>query len=224
MNMDGAFEWTVSYHLESALSVTYLTSYDSATKKVAETSSLYEKYAFFKNNVYSDKWGIYLSDDNAIENATEKYSDVTPNPMRYIFEQKNYHVETKDYEVNITIDEDTINFPLFFKGLQIGVKVKTSMTWLGETFSYENGNTYLDGAFVQFLNETDEVECEAWMAGEAITPFLISTGCKIECEYLYRDAVTEYRENRNAIGVYAMKVSYRFSDEEIIVNNVLEIK
>jgi len=223
MNMDGAFEWTVSYHLESALSVTYLTSYDSATKKIAETSSLYEKYAFFKNNVYSDKWGIYLSDDNAIENATEKYSDVTPNPMRYTFAQKNYHVKAKDYEVDITIDEDTINFPLFFKGLQIGFKVKTSMTWLGEMFSYENGNTYLDGAFVQFLNETDEVECEAWMAGEAITYFTIPTGRIIECEYLYRDAITEYREDRNAVGVYAMKAGYRFSDEEIVVNDVLEI-
>ncbi len=220
-NYDGAFELIVSYHLDNVVKITYLTAYDSATKKAVETSSVYEKYAFFKYAV--DRWAIYTSEDNNIENATEKYSGISPNACRYIFEQKNYHIETKNYKVDITIDEDTINFPIYFKGLQIKFVVKTSMTWLGETFAYTNGNTYLDGAYTQFLSETDEIESDDIIAGDAITDFVIVKGSVIECEYVYRDAISDYRENRNAVGVYAMKVEYRFDDEKIEIEDVLEI-
>lgn len=221
MNVDGAFELTVSYHLDNRVKVTYLTAYDSATKKAVEASGVYEKYAFFKNA--GDRWAIYTSDDKNIENATTKYSDIGPNANRYVFTQKTYHVEAKNYKVDITIDEDSINFPIYFKRLQIGFKVKTSMTWLGETFSYENGDSYLNGAHTQFLSETDEVESEAVAVEDVITYFTIPTGCIIEREYLYRDVVTEYRENRNAVGVYAIKVGYRFDDEKIVIEDALQI-
>ncbi len=221
MNMDGAFELIVSYHLDNIVEVTYLTAYDSATKKIAETRSFYEGYAFFKYDV--DRWAIYTSKDNNIENATTKYSNISPNVYRYTFTQKTYHVEAKNYKVDITIDEDTINFPIYFKDLQIKFHVKTSMTWLGETFSYTNGNTYLDGAYTQFLSETDELECDGIAADAAITDFVVCTGRVIECEYVYRDVISDYRENRNALGVYAIKVGYLFDDEEIVIEDVLKI-
>ena len=55
-----------------------------------------------------------------------------------------------------------------------------------------------------------------WVAGEAITDFTITTGMVIENEYIYgTSSIPE--------GLYDLVVSYRFDDENIIVNDALEI-
>lgn len=217
MNGDGYFELLASHYLDSRLKITYITAYDSETKVFASAWSIYDKVAFFKNT--GDGWAIYTSEDNNIDNVTAIYSDIYKNPYTYSFAQKTYQVTASDYQADITIEEGTINFPLYFKNLILRFHVKTSLTWLGETFSYENSTTYLDGAYTEFFNETKCLTCEGIVAGDAITPFTICTGQVIENSYDFHD----YSEARNAVGVYDMKISYCFSDEEFVLEDVLTV-
>lgn len=215
INNDGFIEFYISHHYSNTLKTTKISVLDTKTNTIISSSSIYDNYSFFKKNE-NNQLAIYNSKTNDITKANEKFSDVYCNTTKYQFKNKEYSLSATNYKVDIKIEEDTINFPVIFKNLKLTFKVYTSMTYLGETFSYTNSDTYLDGALVSFINGEHQVYNYGWAAGEAITYFTITTGMVIESEYMYgTSSIPE--------GLYDLVVSYRFDDENIIVNDALQI-
>ena len=220
IDCDGNFEWISSFYTENKLKISYLSAYDSATKLMADDWGIYDKVAFFKEDPSSwDSWAIYTSEDNNINNATTKYSDISRNSYSYSFAKKTYQVVATDYMVDITINETTINFPIYFKNLRLGFTVNTNLTWLGESFSYENSTTLLEGASIELSNESHTLEFVSIGAGDAITWFEIQTGQVIEFPFTFEESA----EKRNEVGTCDMKVGYCFSEEQFVLDDVLTI-
>lgn len=217
-NKDCGLEILVSYNTSKDVSFTYITAIDTVSKQSIRADSFYKECAYFKKE--SDgNLAIYTSKNMRIENAVTKYSDIRVNKKKYTFADTEYHVTTADYKADIFIDEYTSNFPLIFKGLPLQFKVETKMEWLGETFFYTNSNTYLDGAWVRFCDGENSVYCEGIDAGDALTDFTIMTGMIIECEYIYGDDIDAI----NPVGTYDMEISYLYSEEERVIEDVLTI-
>lgn len=216
INKDGFFELTISYHYSNRINVTYIDCFDSKTRKFLHCFSVYGDYIYFKNNE-SGKLALYKSKNNDIEDAAELYSEFMLNTTKYNFKQKNYNLSSDNYDVEIIIDEDTINFPFVINNTNLEFSVNSVMTYKGETFSYTNSDTCLYGAAVTFVSDSDSVNIEGISCGEAITDFTIETGQVIDSTYKYYD--TSKRENDE--GTYDMIVSYR--GEKILVEDVLVI-
>ena len=214
LNNDGFIELLASYHLENNININYLSAFDTKSEQMVQPFGIYDEYVFFKMN--GDTLAMYTSQNNNINNATTHYSDVVVNNKKYIFNQKSYHLECDTYEVDVTIDEHTINFPIIFKGVTLNYDVYTAMKYLGKTFTYTNGSSYLDGACPQFGGIKQEGE----MALTVITTFVIWNGRVVEQQYRFVDNLVI----NNQEGTYDMTISYRFADEVITVEDVLTIQ
>ena len=97
------------------------------------------------------------------------------------------------------------------------------MTYLGEAFTYTNGDTYLDGAIVYFVNDESNIVCEPWGAGDAITTFVIFNGMVIDRTYSYCEDLNYL----NKEGVYDMVILYanRYQNiyEPIVIEDFLTV-
>ena len=194
----------------------------------------YDNISYFKENnegimsIYNAN-GIWArTTDLNNGKLDEKYYDLannlfdTPviNTSNYEFRERYLEASCELFKVELNIEDYTIKFPYLFKTTYTppSLKINVKMTYLGETFSYVNGNTYLDGATVTFVNERSTVECEGWDAGEAITKFTITTGMIIERDYFYN----EIANNQNEVGVYDMVITY--SNRHNNINESIVIK
>lgn len=162
-----------------------------------------EKYYYIANNLY----------DTPILNSA-----------KYEFNEHFIKEKCDLFEVEITIDDENISFPYLFKySFNPFFKINVKMTYLGNTFQYVNGDNYLDGATISFINENDEILCEPIAAGAVITKFIIYTGMVIKSEYRYYENLN----NINKPGLYDMVISYVNKDnninESIIIKDFLNL-
>ncbi len=164
----------------------------------------------------------------------EKYYDLatnlldTPiiNTSKYEFKERYVEAACDLYNVKISIDDYSIKFPYLFKTTYTPprFKVTVEMTYLGETFSYVNGDGYLDGAIVDFVNDTNTISAEPIPAPAVVTPFTITTGMVINCDYYYLEGL----DDLNNIGLYDMVINYtnihNNINESIIIKDFLKIE
>lgn len=147
------------------------------------------------------------------------------NDSKYEFSKRSLEASCNLYSVEITIEDHSITFPYLFKSTYtpISFEVNVKMTYLGETFHYVDGDTYLDGATVEFVNENDKITYEPMFGGAAITEFTIVTGDVISRTYQYR----EDGNQMNKIGVYDMVINYENQpnqlDETIVIKDFLKV-
>ena len=241
VNNDGYIEiFTAvnSFAKNGKSSMSFIQVTDTLTGHFVEITD-YDDITYFKENeqgmmsIYNAN-GIWAkTDDLNNGKLDEKYYDLadnlfdTPvvNTAKYEFKERYLETECKLFNVEITIDDYSIKFPYLFESTYTppSFKINVKMKYLGKTFSYVNGNTYLDGATVKFTNETSRIVYEPWFAGEAITPFTIETGMVIDSEYKYNESL----DNQNAAGVYDMVITYSNSDnnikDTIIINDFLTL-
>lgn len=199
----------------------------------------YDNINYFKENeegvisIYNAN-GVYpISTDLTNGKLDEKYYDLannlfdTPvlNTSKYEFKEKYLEATCELYSVKITIEDNSINFPYLFKSTLTppSFEINVEMTYLGETFIYVNSNTYLDGAVVVFINDDNEIICDPWAAGDAITTFVIYNGMIIERTYSY----SEDLNNLNKVGLYDMVIIYQneYNDlyESITIKDFLSV-
>lgn len=218
INEDGFFELTTSYYLNSNLKITYLSSFDSKTLNVVKANSVYNKFAKF--GLHDDNLAIFTSNnENCKPSDTEEldlklYSEIIPNTTLHKFKNNKYYVESEIYQVEITFLEYTIHFPFTYKGVYLKFQANVKMTYTGETYSYVSPDIYLDGAELEFKNESNSINMEGWGAGAAVTHFTILKGQVIDRTYNYY-----LSENK---GTYDIVVSYK--DVEKTVKDVLTIE
>jgi hypothetical protein len=216
MNRDDHFELLISWHKEDNASYSYISAFDSATNKLVKSFIWTpNNYYFFKND--KEKIAIYGSNDNYIDNATTLYSEVMANNKQFIFKQKEFAVTSTNFKAEIKIDENTINFPLIFKELSLKYSCNVVMTYIGETFSYDHNNGYLDGAFAEFKMQSGSINVVPWDVDDVESKFTVESGQVIDRTYYYYETLLE----TNSLGTYDMVVSYR--GEYIIIDNVLEV-
>ena len=69
-----------------------------------------------------------------------------------------------------------MSFPYLFKSTYTPVSffINSNMTYLGDSFSYTKGDSYLDGAVVYFENNDSKIYSEPVDASTVITKFFIS--------------------------------------------------
>ena len=215
MNCDGHFELLISWYEGNKASSSYISAFDSNTIKLVKSFIWTPDYYFFKKD--EDKIAIYGSSDNFMDNATTLYSEVVTNNKQFIFKQKEFAVTSTNFKAIVTTDEETINFPLIFKDLSLEYSCNVVMTYLGETFSYEHNNGYLDGAFTDFKKQSGRINVVPWDADDVESNFTIETGQVIDRTYYYYETLWE----ANSLGIYDVVVSYR--GEYVIVDNILEV-
>ena len=221
-NKDGYMEILCSFNVNaqrtnSSFCNTYITIFDTKTNNSFDLSTIYNAFAFFKN----DKNGniaIYESKTKNINTANVLYSSFVTNNLKYIFNEKELFLKSDNYEVNIIIDENTVNFPFICKGMSLGFKVSTKMKWLGETFMYTNGTATLAGATAVFKNGNNVISMEPEGGYTVVTKFVIFTNMEIEKNYTYHIYFDEFYDS----GLYDLIIDYR--GEIIIVEDFLTIK
>lgn len=223
VNNDCDYEFMASIHRKKSTITDYILAIDTDTQLSASKTMYHydlteEEYYFFKKDNLNNI-SLYTSKNNNLENAKTLYSNITFNRNIVYFTENHYHLTAKNYEVDIDIDMQNINFPIYFEGLKYSFKIDTKLKWLGESFSYINGDSYLEGAVVTLKNKDDvKILPLPIIACEVITPFTILTNQIIDSEYLY-----EIDKKDLVISDYDMFISYRFDDEVIKLDNVLVI-
>lgn len=217
----------------------FMTVVDTFTKCSMDVTN-YKNINYFKENedgvicIYNANGKVPVVEDLHNGKLDEKYYDLadnlfdTPvlNTSKYEFKEQFVKTSCELYEVEITITEGSINFPYLFKTAypQVSFNVNVKMTYLGKPFSYTSPDTYLDGATVTFVNNTNEILCEGWAAGEAITKFHIFTGQVIERTYKYNEDLNDVNE----VGLYDMVITYANEEtklsESITIKDFLKVK
>lgn len=216
----------------------FLKVYDSKLKTYIAATD-YDNVNYFKENnegvlcIYNADGILPIEDDLSNGVLDSKYYSLatnlfdTPilNTSKYEFENKNITKECKLYSVDITINENTIYFPVLLEKAYVMpcFTIDVKMTYLGKTFSYTNPTLYLDGATVIFKNGRNEIFYEQWGELDAVADFTIETGQVIERTYKYNESLN-YRFEE---GTYDMVINYKNEknniDQSIIVYNFLKV-
>lgn len=243
INADGYIEvMTAINSFEDRGRYYYCTSFiqvtDTYTKYSIDIND-YQNITYFKENkdgvicIYNADGKVPLVSDLNNGKLDEKYYDLannlydTPvlNTSKYEFEEKNVRAACDLYSVDITISDESIMFPYLFKNTYTPpyFTINVKMTYLGETFSYVNGDSYLDGATVSFVDEKRVISCEGWVAFEVITSFVITKGMVIEHTYRYLEDLNDV----NNVGEYDMIINYRNEhnniNETIVIEDFLKV-
>lgn len=243
INEDGYIEvLTAVNSFEDRGSYYYCTSFiqvtDTFTKYSIDITD-YKTVNYFKENekgiisIYNTNSEVPLVSDLKKGKLDEKYYDSatnlldTPelNTSKYEFKEQFVKKSCSLYDVEVTITEGAINFPYLFKSTYTPpyFNVNVKMTYLGETFSYTSPDNYLDGATISFINKKDEINCEGWGAGLAVTKFVILKGQVIERTYKYNEDLN----NLNEVGLYDMVITYKNEEnnlkESITIKNFLKV-
>ena len=210
LNNDNYDEFYFAYYygtpeeVEDKISFSYVFCYDLKSNKFIESTTNYDSYLFFKANGKS----LYVVESSKSE-LTEDYKlffEIVPNLKKFEILKNEFTVKTTLYSANVYIENDYVDFPVFFDdfcGLYFNVRVE--MTYLGETFSYVNGDTYLAGATASFNNGDFTIEQEPIAAGDAITKFTIFTNQVIDRTYYCYDNIS----NEIKLGTYDITISYK---------------
>ena len=242
INSDGYFELFTSLISYSNKERGYCTSYlkviDTYTGFDVEFFD-YDSICYFKENndgiisIYNTIDILPAASD--INNGKFKetyYNDATNlldtpelNTSRYDFKERYIEEYCDLYSVKINIRDNSIYFPYLFKTTYTPptFEIDVEMTYLGETFTYTNSDTYLDGAIVYFVNDESNIVCEPWGAGDAITTFVIFNGMVIDRTYSYCEDLNYL----NKEGVYDMVILYanRYQNiyEPIVIEDFLTV-
>ncbi|MBP5343160.1 hypothetical protein J6Y73_04470 [bacterium] len=112
--------------------------------------------------------GVYKSDTKTITNGS--YS--TNNTLVCTFNKKKYKFNFKEnicevisnnYKVTVSIEDDNIDFSIFSDYFKIEFGVDAETTYLGVDFSYENGNSYIDGTVYRFVKDDNIITYEGFV-------------------------------------------------------------
>lgn len=232
------FTAVASYSTKGRYCSSFVQITDTLTKTYMDFID-YSSINYFKKNedglisIYNMGTNYPVKGDITNGKLDEKYYDLatnlfeTPvlNTSKYTFKERTLTASCDLYSVEITISDYSILFPYLSSKTHTppSFKIDVKMTYLGESFSYTNGNSYLDGATVTFVNEESKILPEPVFASDVITPFYIYTGMVINSDYFYN----EYLDNLNKVGIYDMVINYNNTtsnvDETIIIQDFLEI-
>ena len=216
----------------------FLKVYDSKLKTCVAATD-YDNVNYFKENdegvlcIYNADGTLPMEKDlnNGILDkkyyslATNLFDTPTLNTSKYEFKSKTITKECNLYKVDITINDNTIYFPVLLKNVYVTpyFTIDVKMTYLGKPFSYTNPTTYLDGATVTFKNGKNKILYEQWLEFNAIEDFTIETGQVIERTYRYNESLN-YRFEE---GTYDMIINYQNEynniNKSIIVYNFLKV-
>lgn len=159
------------------------------------------------------------------EFATNLFDTPVLNTVDFNFSEYKVTAACELYSVEIEIMDDDIKFPYLLESVYPpkSFSIKVKMTYLGESFQYVNGTSYVDGATVSFINADNQIDCEGWGEFEVVTTIGIGTGAVIEHTYDYKD----YPCGLFASGVYDMVITYENEHvgikESIVIENFLEL-
>ena len=226
-------ERKTSYYCASFIRVIDTKSKDSI--KITD----YKNICYFKENedgiisIYNTNGVMPVVDDLHDGILDGKYYDIatnlfdTPvlNTSHYEFEERYVKTSCDLFEVEVTINDESIKFPYLFKSTYTSpyFTINVKMTYLGDTFSYISPDGYLDGATVSFVNDNNSIYCEGWGAPDVVTTFVIMTGMEIEREYKYH----EYLNALNEVGIYDMVITYENEEtnlkESIVIKDFLQV-
>ena len=231
INKDGYLEFLTSIVSFSKREYyDYCTSYifviDTFTKYSIQITD-YNNVAYFKENdqgvisIYDTFEIMPIKEDLVNGKLDEKYYDLannlfdtpTLNTSCYVFKEKNLSKKCKLFSVDIAIDDSLIVFPYLFKSTYTPAhfSINVKMIYLGKTFFYTNGTSYLDGATVSFINGDKKINCEWWDGATVVTKFVIFKGMKIEHDYRYNEDLNNLFEP----GIYDMVIKYENKENKI---------
>ncbi len=213
---------------------------DTKTKTSCDFFDFYEgNLIYFKENedgvisIYSTNGKSPTYNEIQSGNFAAEYYNLattlveTPvlNTSEYKFNKDKLKAACELYSVDIEIIDSDVKFPYLLKSTYPpkAFSINVKMTYLGKSFSYVNGTSYMDGATVSFVNSEDRIDCEGWGELTVVTPMMITTGMIIDRTYIYRDNV----ENLFAPGVYDMVITYKNEhnniNESIVIENFLTV-
>ena len=216
VNKDGYFEIYVSYHLDNNLVITYHSIIDTKILKIWDIGRVYDDYVFYKANENSEL-SLYISKTNDIEQANEYLCTIYPNKSKYNFNALVYNISTQNYDVKVEVFEDELDFAV---SKHLLYTIKTTLTWKGDTFSYLNHNTHLDGAYPILVKDGETMYTPPIGGGDAMTRFEIYTGKQIVGSYGFYSHGSEDIEKQ---GSYDLEISYSFSFIKIKIKNFLNV-
>ena len=216
VNKDGYFEIYVSYHLHNNLVITYYSIIDTKILKIWDKGRVYDDYVFYKTNENSEL-SLYISKTNDIEQANEYLCTIYPNKSKYNFNALVYNISTQNYDVKVEVFEDELDFAV---SKHLLYTIKTTLTWKGDTFSYLNHNTHLDGAYPILVKDGETMYTPPIGGGDAMTRFEIYTGKQIVGSYGFYSHGSEDIEKQ---GSYDLEISYSFSFIKIKIKNFLNV-
>ena len=208
--------------------------YCSSFVTVTDTKSQYsieirdgDDVSYFKENedgvicIYNANGIMPVADDLVDGILDDKYYDLatnlfdTPvlNTSYFQFKERNFTASCDLFDVDVTVQDDTIRFPYLFKHTSTPpfFDIEVSMKYLGETFSYTSPDTYLDGAVVAFVNDSSSTYCTIGGGFFAVTEFTVTTGMEINSSNRYSEWVDECL----AVGVYDMVITYTNEENNI---------
>ena len=224
LNSDGYYELLSSYGSSSTSRAgdkrfsSYITVIDSKTDNYKRSIiPCYDGFIYFKPNE-EKRICAYVSEMKDIVKATTLYTEFEINNYKYEFLTENFSMESENYKVDVTIGEDTINFPVLFQGSYVTFIVNIKMTYLGETFTYTNPTGYCNGAEPLFKNSENEIHTDPWFETDVESTFTIKTGQVIERTYEF----SRWYNSPEAEGVYDLCIEYR--GEEICKSDFLTVK
>lgn len=163
----------------------------------------------------------YKLNERFYDLATNLVEAPTLDIARYEFRKEHFEAACEMYSVEIDVLDTPVNFPYKFPSgstLLPAFELIVKMTFLGETYDYEHGSGYLDGATAHFVNEHSEIYYESWMEFCIISHFLIRNGDVIKHVYQYNDPL----DHPNDVGVYDMVISYRHQLTGVLATITLE--
>jgi len=166
-NNDGFIELLSSFYISGNIRISYLAALDTKSVNVVTGNGLYHGKIYFKK--YNNKVAAFLSNDT-LENANELYTEFIVNDYKYEFLQNDLYLKSESYNVNVSFEKDTIDFPIMFKGISLSFKATTKMVWLKEAFTYVNPDIYMDGAIVTFICGDSVIGHDGFGAGCVALP------------------------------------------------------
>ena len=160
------------------------------------------------------------------DKANHLYDKPVVNTSKYEFKEYNITASCELFNVDITINDERLNFPYNFSSTYDApyFTVNVKMTYLGESFTYTHSNGYKAGATVSFINNDDSIYCEPIIAPAVISQFSVMNGEVIEDTYYYYDRLM-YQNNlifENTVGTYDMYIEYENKYNNVFGSIIIE--
>ena len=230
INNDGFFEFSFvwQFHIkiynsstETEKTKNQVFCFDSLSKKNVQTDIDTNNYVLFdvgnENNIL-----MYESSDDNLDESDKLIDSIIKNNKQLVLKEKEFHLKATNYEVDITFDDWLGNFPLTLLNKKLGGKgyrtqINLSFTWLSETITYNPGDSTLE-ADILLYNENESRKLELASVIESHKPITVEQG------KTYKIAPYTFIPINYNLGNYNIKLNPEFCDEQIVLENIFEIK
>ena len=224
LNNDGFFELSFVWQSKTKNSSTdtekienQVFCFDSLSKKFVQTDIDTNNYVLFdvgnENNIL-----MYESSDDNLDESDKLIDSIIKNNKQLVLKEKEFHLKATNYEVDITFDDWLGNFPLVLKNNTIAGEgyrcyVHFSLKWLGNDFTFFCDSD--DITALAYYNDDNIYLRSSGSSGGSYQT--IKSGQQITRCYVFYPLF-------HSCGNYDLKFMTKYDNEEIIAENVLEIK